>query len=875
VGVRRYRLLLGFFSCLVFDPNVEAFSPLIVDNNRINQLTEKRNAVLLGRGKISSVSTDTLGALLFNPSLLTEVDGISSEVNTNSLGKDLIVYQNLWAVGTPYGNFSAGYSLVDPYDNFLRFNQFYDYSLTYSFEVVKGIFTGVGFVSDPFRQSLSAGVTVPLKTNIRIWRRLGIFGIVYGGSVSQIPLLKNTSLDRPVLISHGLQFTFIDLRYFRAENFLELGVSQDFSQRSFHEGLNLIFFNLLYLSWGMYGNDVMKLTTPVYGGGIDIRRGYTSLKMFYGEETNQGLRSQALTISLSLRLSGKPSTVLSPTSSSGYISPQNGDGIQDVVVFRFGTQKELHVNSWKFVIRNKVGETVKEIESRQSEKTPELKIPGELTWNGRDEFNNYVPDDTYYPRLIYITPDYQVYFLNLREVTVDNTPPSVLAVADSDEVREKYDADSSYSVNLEFRNRSVTDFWELKVVSETGVDMIVREYSGADVPDKFSWNLRDASGRKVSGGRYNLVIDARDEARNIMPHIVIPFIVSYLEFKVTLRSPRDAITPNQGYADFRGNAENSQSIKLWRFYVKNGLNEIVYENNGTGQFSQLLRWSFAKSKAKKIEDGFYFAYLSAEYEDDLKSESLPVKIEIDGVPPAAQISHNPNLFSPDGDGIDEYVSFTINHNEKRPMRDWRLEISESGQSKAMKKFSGLGNPPAAFRWDGTSNSGQLVKSLQRYEYKLFLRDHAGNEKNITGGPIDVDFLIFNLGNELRVQTFGIIFDKVQAKMDKAFYAKLDIIILMSRNRLKEFNLVIEGHGDIFGSDELNYDIAGKRAKIVYDYILEKAPELAGRLRYKSYGKERLIHTDLDPQKQHLNRRVEFYFYKRGSDAARNRDETRS
>ncbi|MFZ5629547.1 MAG: OmpA family protein [Spirochaetota bacterium] len=856
--------LIGLVLFVAHVPASSAVRQIILDQEKMEKLVDRRSAILMGRGKIAVSATDSLAALLFNPSLLMDVDGIISEVNTNTIAKEVITYQNLWAFGSKWGNFSIGYSLLDPYENYLRFNQIYDYSLTYSFELVPGIFTGVGFVSDPFRQSMSIGMSVPLKTNIRIGKYLGVYGVVYGASIWNIVLQKNDSLTLPVFATHSLSFSFLNFKYFRAENFLELSVSQDFVRRSFHEAVNLVFFDLLFLSAGMYGNDVMKLSNPTYGTGIDLRRGYTSLKIFYSQERSAGVDNQALSVSFGLRLSGRPAGLLRGENSTGSISPRNTDGLQDVVVFRFRQSRDIQAISWKLVIRNGMGEVVRTIESSKiapSEKR--FRLPAELTWNGRDDYNNLVADDVYSPRFIYIAADYQPYYLNLSEVQVDNSPPSVLATAESDTFRTHYEKESEFAIDLSFQDRAEEDSWNIRIADEAGEDILIHEFSGLDVPDRLRWNLRDRSGRKVPAGRYRISIDARDAAFNVMPPVVIEFSVFYVELNVALQPVRDTMPVTAMYADFLVTTENPHLIGNWIFRVLSGAHDVLLEKRGSGAPGEKLRWNFSESKGVRPADGYYFVYLIVDYAGQRRYESLPARIEIDSVAPEAAITHTPALFSPDGDGIEEDVSFTVTHGEKTPMAEWRLEITEKGEKLPMRTFYGIGNPPSVFRWDGTSDNGELVKSLQSYGYRLIMKDRAGNSNTISGGSINVDFLIFNLGNELRVQTFGLLFDKLQAKMDSEFYSKLDLIILMSKNRLKDFHLIVEGHSDLYGGDHSKEEIAEKRARYVYDYILAKAPELAQRMTYKGYGGRKPVHLDLEPSKQRLNRRVEFYFYRKG------------
>jgi type IX secretion system PorP/SprF family membrane protein len=67
---------------------------------------------------------------------------------------------------------------------------------------------------------------------------------------------------------------------------------------------------------------------------------------------------------------------------------------------------------------------------------------------------------------------------------------------------------------------------------------------------------------------------------------------------------------------------------------------------------------------------------------------------------------------------------------------------------------------------------------------------------------------------------------------------------------------IHGHSDDVGEPENNMILSEKRAKAVYDYLVEKGID-AGRLSYKAFGETRLLVPDTDNSSRAVNRRTEF------------------
>ena len=63
-----------------------------------------------------------------------------------------------------------------------------------------------------------------------------------------------------------------------------------------------------------------------------------------------------------------------------------------------------------------------------------------------------------------------------------------------------------------------------------------------------------------------------------------------------------------------------------------------------------------------------------------------------------------------------------------------------------------------------------------------------------------------------------------------------------------------GHTDAVGKDEDNMVLSERRAKAVYDYLIERGIE-ADRLTYRGYGETRPVATNDTPEGRAQNRRT--------------------
>lgn len=92
-------------------------------------------------------------------------------------------------------------------------------------------------------------------------------------------------------------------------------------------------------------------------------------------------------------------------------------------------------------------------------------------------------------------------------------------------------------------------------------------------------------------------------------------------------------------------------------------------------------------------------------------------------------------------------------------------------------------------------------------------------------------------------------------LDKKSYIELDRLVTFLQTN-PEMTIELEGHTDYIGSDEYNQQLSTKRAKAIYEYLLQ-AGIANNRLSYKGYGKIHPIAPNDSYENRQLNRRVAF------------------
>lgn len=100
---------------------------------------------------------------------------------------------------------------------------------------------------------------------------------------------------------------------------------------------------------------------------------------------------------------------------------------------------------------------------------------------------------------------------------------------------------------------------------------------------------------------------------------------------------------------------------------------------------------------------------------------------------------NPDAFSPDGDGVDDTVRFSLSYLKNRGISTWNMAIEDSSGS-TVRTFNPKGNrgsPPGTIIWDGTDAKGKTV-SPGRYYYQAWVKDRNNRQFFSVKKPLDVE-----------------------------------------------------------------------------------------------------------------------------------------
>jgi len=533
-------------------------------------------------------------------------------------------------------------------------------------------------------------------------------------------------------------------------------------------------------------------TNPIQGADGSGRRGYfgMSLDVTYGpvHEETPPRRSPPISTVASSRLydswilaagfrtglgtvDTEPPDVRIGTLNTSVISP-NGDGELDSVVFPVTIRDTRGIRSYELVVRNDAGTRIFRAGSESNEDGELHDLPQTLTWNGRSTDGNVVPDGEYTLTL---------HARDLRgnsaesaapTVLVDTTPPSAdlrVTVADTgdsettDSVTEGGATEASAEQHLfspnDDGNRDVilitqTELsegsWRGEIIDGSGTVYRSWDWSETDgLATTVFWDGRNDAGELVPDGGYRYRLQGEDAAGNSFKLERSGIIKSVRSPSVSVSIGRAAFSPNgDGRADtlelLLQTPEPTQ-VASWTIRVTpagpaaggqtegDGFGGAFVFKQGRNNPPNTATFAGFDLQGNRLEEGRYRARFSVRYRNgnEVFGES-PVFV-IDTTAPQIAVTGSSEVFSPDGDGNQDRVTFF--HDAGRA-EHWRGVIRDNA-GKTIREYEWQETPPTSLTWDGTTGEGKPAGG-GTYKYQVTGTDAAANERSSRAVSVRLD-----------------------------------------------------------------------------------------------------------------------------------------
>jgi outer membrane protein OmpA-like peptidoglycan-associated protein/flagellar hook assembly protein FlgD len=453
-------------------------------------------------------------------------------------------------------------------------------------------------------------------------------------------------------------------------------------------------------------------------------------------------------------------TPVTLTLEDGYFSP-NGDGVKDTLVFTPNVPVRGGVKSWALRVLNEQGRTSWEITGNQSN------LPNApVEFNGKNFDQKLLPEGRYRAQmeLTYVNGNKPV--STSPEFILDVTKPSVNLVMEGLPAFSP-DGDGQRD-NIPFLQSGSEEVnWVGEVISAED-NSVVKTLNFPRVPDeKFTWAGLGDNGELQTDGQYFYRLRAEDRAGNKNFAQSQVFTLDTKDRNAILTVQDVAFSPNGDRAKdritFVPRTNNEIGITDFRVEIQNASNETIRTFTGRSRLQSEVIWDGLDDNGRAVGEGQYKGLLTINYANGATVEASSNAFQVDLSFPEAELSSNYLLFSPNGDGQKDDITF----NQSTSLEEsWTGEVFNSRNEK-VRQFSWKGQA-VDFRWDGTDEARNPVAD-GLYSYRLTSVDPAGNRTAATLNNIRIDnrpanaFLTVaekafsaNSGARVRSNTFGLV-----------------------------------------------------------------------------------------------------------------------
>lgn len=565
----------------------------------------------------------------------------------------------------------------------------------------------------------------------------------------------------------------------------------------------------------------------------------------------------------------------------------NDDGIKDVTYINISAPKPDTLVSYSISIFSGTKAVQGQAPVRSWKGSTDIK--SQYTWDGMSDAGLKVPDGYYsaYLSLEYTNGD--SFSIGPMQLLVDTVAPKISISANTLLFSPNGDGVKDYVTITQ--NSDPGDDWSGRIRSASGAT--VRSYSWKGQATTFTWDGLDSNKRLVPNGTYTYEVVSVDAAGNSASAAIKGITVDATKPKVFVTASDTGISPNgDGIRDdvsFSLTVENREGVDSWRFSLLDSKGEERSFFGGSGSdVPTRLVWDGRDLQGQVIEDTFTGKLVVRYLKGDVAQASSG-KIIVKVAPPKVDITVSPEYFSPDGDGVDDTLTFGIATDKGSGITEWKLEVMETavvessspqaaGPTRTFIAWNGKGTPPTQINWDGKSSKSELVESATDYPFEFTGWDALGNQTKVKG-IIAVDVLVIRDGDRLKIRVPSIVFRANHADfigLDNEIVSRNERVvarIAQILGKFPDYRVQVEGHGNNVGKmlgysdsriqqEEVNelIPLSTERAEVVKKMLIDNGVDVR-RLSVEGLGSSEPVVPFTDVQNRWKNRRVEFVLIK--------------
>ncbi len=335
-----------------------------------------------------------------------------------------------------------------------------------------------------------------------------------------------------------------------------------------------------------------------------------------------------------------------------------------------------------------------------------------LTWDGKDDKGNVVPDGDYKPTLYVIDTKGQKVTTPLGDFFVVTKPPVVTLSAPNGLIFNPSIQGTLATFQVSQQNGTPEPLWTGTFTDST--DKVVRTYTWQNsAPQSFGWDGKDDGGNQLPDGLYGYHVSSTDPAGNQSQNYGIANIaLNTVKTAVTLSLDNPYISPNgDGIKDTTTatiTASTNEPVVSWDLALLDPKGATARDVGGKGPFPPKLPFDGKDSSGNALPNAAYTAKFSAVF-DNGDQESATAPLVVNTAPPAVSIALNNDVFSPTAASAKPTTTatLTVTPTVPVPVDSWDLAVYSSSGT-IVRELKGAAPPPAQVSYDGKDSSGAVV-----------------------------------------------------------------------------------------------------------------------------------------------------------------------
>jgi len=492
-----------------------------------------------------------------------------------------------------------------------------------------------------------------------------------------------------------------------------------------------------------------------------------------------------------------------------------------------------------------------------------------VEWDGTSGDGSPAPDGEYTVEVEAVFSSGTVPTARSNTIVLDTRYPEVELWASARVFSPEGDGRND-TVVVAQRDSTVEELWEGAIRDSAGEIVRAFQWSGT-LPD-LEWDGTDGGGRDVPDGAYTYEVGAVDAGGNALRVRSAQIRVDRRPATIVLGAVPPAFSPNgDGKFDvieIAADLSLPDGISSWSFTVQDvdtGRRSVVAEGGADG-VPRVLQWD-GMDDSGLVREGRYVARLDAVYEKGDVVRGQTESFLLDITPPQTIFRMHPLPFSPDGDGVNDTLTFALEVEDAGPIDHWDIRIIDPMEH-LFRRFLWIGAPREPVDWDGRSTGGELVQSASLYRVELTVVDSVANTYR-EDLPLPVDVLVMREGDRLKMRITSIYFAPFTAEFAPERAAENRDVLHRLAGILTDnegYSIRIEGHAvQVYWYDaargkreeqQVLIPLSGERAETIKQALVGLGVE-EERMSTFGYGGSRPVVPHSDEDNRWKSRRVEF------------------